>query len=224
MESKKRSFAHAHDTEQVDDFGEFVKLLSRGPNALSSNGGFSVFGFKMNAPPLSVFDQNAWVVASNNKTLMDRLSSVLSLVHKYDGELEAKENLAAKRIVQWLDLIKQKLVMFTEERQILQQVVAETASTSEKVWNRIEAKVTVEKTECSRAMDEFSIWIDELVVAITVMRNKEESTMLRSAPWPSPKRVERRQDKEEQGRMPTMFHPTYSVDDLSDYSDSSSDL
>lgn len=179
---------------ELDDFDEFANLLKRGPKPLG-NRGYSFMGFSMSKPTVSMFDQNAWVIASNTKTVMDRLSSFLSLVHKYDGELDAKENMVAKRIVQWLDLIKQKLTMLAEERRILEEVTKvvherETNATPHTiVWDRIQSMVNTEKNECSRAMDEFSIWIDELVVAITVMRNKQESTMLRSAPFPSCKHV-----------------------------------
>lgn len=204
MPPKKRSVRAAYDDEEdgeeqeyrkeLDDFDQFVKLLRRGPKPLG-NGGYSFLGFSVSKPPLSIFDQNAWVIASKNKTVLERLSSFLALVHKYDGELEAKENMVAKRIVQWLDLTKQKLAMFSEERRLLGEVTGcvhvgePTSLVQSDVWDRIESKVNVEKNECSRAMDEFSLWIDELVVAITVMRNKEEATMLRSAPFPSPKRL-----------------------------------
>jgi len=199
MPPKKRAVRDVYEEgeeqeyrKEMDDFDQFVSLLRRGPKPLA-NGGYSFLGFRVAKPPLSVFDQNAWVLASNNKRVLDRLCSFLKLVHKYDGELEAKENVVAKRIVQWLDLIKQKLSMLSEERQILADVtegvhVGETSKQTN-LWNRIESKVNAEKNECSRAMDEFSLWIDELVVAITVMRNKEEATMLRSAPFPSPKRL-----------------------------------
>lgn len=196
MPPKKRAVRDVYENreeqehrKEIDDFDQFVNLLRRGPKPLS-NGGYSFLGFSVTKPPLSVFDQNAWVVASNNKTVLDRLSSFLTLVHKYDGELEAKENVMAKRIVQWLDLIKQKMTMFSEERRILSDV-SEAVNKGETtvVWDRIESKVNTEKNECSRAMDEFSLWINELVVAITVMRNKEEATMLRNAPFPSSKRL-----------------------------------